>query len=1027
MAIPTYRIFLSAKLLIWSYFLNCIAGAQIIPDTTLGSEQSQLSPNSDTAPQIQIEGGAVRNSNLFHSFQDFNIREAQQVYFGNPAGIENIFSRVTGINNTNILGSLGVTGSANLFFLNPNGIVFGPNARIDIPGSFLATTADSFLFNNFQFSASNPTPVVSSSLLSISTPIGLQFGNTPTSIKVTGSSLIGAIDKTLALVGGDVEIQGNPELSVEQQLSLGTAGGRIELGAVDSNSFVGIDSNNSTLTLEYAQVNQFRDITLSQEALLNVSDFLPIVTGFTISPTGQIIPVFPISDSGSGEVQLNGKRIKLTDGSGIFSFNFFREPGKAIAINASEVLEISGTSRDSRQGSTLNTTTISTGDGGDIDIKVGRLVVRDSGTIATGTFPLSSGRGGNLMVVASESIEVSGSSQISGNSILFVQTSGAGDAGNLILTSPKLLVRDGGEISAATEGSGKGGDIKIAAPEFVELSGTGFKVNRNLMGEVIEVTIVPSSILANTLGSGQAGEVEINTNQLRILDGAEATVSSDAEGDAGMLDIQAQTILLEGQARLSAETTEESTGRGGDIRFNTGLLSISNNSEISVSTLNPQNVNSAGDINIQSLSLVLNNSGRITGETVSGEGGDLSLLSENSITLTNESSISTRGSFSAFGTSGNITLQTNQLTVENNSDITASSAGTGDAGFINIETGSTLLNDGSRITAETSETSTGLGGSIRLDTQRLVINDESEVSVSNLNPRNLQPAGDINIQAQSILLANQSQISAETESGAGGDINIDVDETIELRNGSLITTRAGQEGGGGDGGNIEITAKFIAAVPAEDSNIFANAFSGSGGNILLNADAIFGLFPQERLTRLSDIVASSELGASGMIDINRPDIDPQSSLLQVSTEFRDPEELAVEVCGARGVYQKGKFIITGKSGVPADPLEQLGGGIGIEDLGITPEEESHDSRPTAPQGSIHRRLAKDIPKPLVEAQGWTREANGKVVLTAQVSGTHNRQSICHDYDQSSAFPLSDNSDSVRLDRLQSTTSSAANH
>ena len=575
--------------------------------------------------------------------------------------------------------------------------------------------------------------------------------------------------------------------------------------------------------------------------------------------------------------------------------------------------------------------------------------------------------------------------------------------------------------------AGRGGNIKIFASESIELEGLGFDVERNIAGEIISLTVVPSSILASTSGSGKAGEVELKTNQLRILDGAEATVSSEAEGDAGMLDIQAQTILLESQARLSAETTEESTGRGGDIRFNTGLLSISNNSEISVSTLNPQNVNSAGDINIQSLSLVLSDSGRITGETVSGEGGDLSLLSKDRITLTNESSISTRGSFSAFGTSGNITIQTAQLTVENNSDITASSAGTGDAGFINIETESTVLNDGSRLTAETSETSTGLGGSIRFDTQRLVINDESEISVSNLNPRNLQPAGDINVQAQSIVLANQSQISAETESGAGGDINIEADETIELRNGSLITTRAGQEGGGGDGGNIEITAKFIAAVPAEDSNIFANAFSGSGGNILLNADAIFGLFPQERLTRLSDIVASSELGASGMIDINRPDIDPQSSLLQVSTEFRDPEELAVEVCGARGVYQKGKFIITGKSGVPADPLEQLGGGVGIEDLGITPEEEIHDTRPTAPQGSIRRRLAEDMPKPLVEAQGWTRDANGKVVLTAQVSGTYNRQSICHDYDQSSAFPLSDNSDSVRLDRLQSTTSSAANH
>ena len=124
MVIGAHKNFIGAKFLILSFSINCIANAQIIPDTTLGSEQSAIIPNLDTAPKILIEGGAVRNSSLFHSFQDFNVREAQQVHFGNPVGIQNIFSRVTGSNASNILGTLGVMGSANLFFLNPNGIVF---------------------------------------------------------------------------------------------------------------------------------------------------------------------------------------------------------------------------------------------------------------------------------------------------------------------------------------------------------------------------------------------------------------------------------------------------------------------------------------------------------------------------------------------------------------------------------------------------------------------------------------------------------------------------------------------------------------------------------------------------------------------------------------------------------------------------------------------------------------------------------------------------------------------------------------
>ena len=106
------------------------AKAQIQPDRTLGDESSII--NSITELRSLIEGGATRGSNLFHSFSDFNVGEGSQVYFANPEGIANIFSRVTGSNISEILGTLGVEGTANLFFLNPNGIVFGENAFVDV-------------------------------------------------------------------------------------------------------------------------------------------------------------------------------------------------------------------------------------------------------------------------------------------------------------------------------------------------------------------------------------------------------------------------------------------------------------------------------------------------------------------------------------------------------------------------------------------------------------------------------------------------------------------------------------------------------------------------------------------------------------------------------------------------------------------------------------------------------------------------------------------------------------------------------
>ncbi|HEY9649320.1 MAG TPA: filamentous hemagglutinin N-terminal domain-containing protein, partial [Coleofasciculaceae cyanobacterium] len=133
--------------------------AQIIPDDTLGNESSVVTPNATIQglPADLIEGGASRGAALFHSFLEFNVGEGQRVYFANPTGIDNIFSRVTGKDVSDILGTLGINGGANLFFLNPNGIIFGENAQLDVRGSFVATTANSLVFKNgFEFSAVTP-------------------------------------------------------------------------------------------------------------------------------------------------------------------------------------------------------------------------------------------------------------------------------------------------------------------------------------------------------------------------------------------------------------------------------------------------------------------------------------------------------------------------------------------------------------------------------------------------------------------------------------------------------------------------------------------------------------------------------------------------------------------------------------------------------------------------------------------------------------------------------------------------------
>ncbi|MBD0313607.1 MAG: filamentous hemagglutinin N-terminal domain-containing protein, partial [Microcoleus sp. T3-bin5] len=155
--------------------------AQIIPDNSLGPESSRTVPDTiNNLPSDRITGGAIRGVNLFHSLREFSIPEGRGAYFENPSGIANIFTRVTGGNPSNILGNLGVLGNSNLFLINPKGIVFGPNAQLDLRGSFVGSSASGVVFNNgFEFSSANPQTVP---LLAINIPVGLRFRDTPGAI-----------------------------------------------------------------------------------------------------------------------------------------------------------------------------------------------------------------------------------------------------------------------------------------------------------------------------------------------------------------------------------------------------------------------------------------------------------------------------------------------------------------------------------------------------------------------------------------------------------------------------------------------------------------------------------------------------------------------------------------------------------------------------------------------------------------------------------------------------------------------------
>ncbi len=248
---------------------NC-ASAQITTDGTLPNNSIITSDGNTT----KITGGTQAGSNLFHSFREFSVITGSTVDFNNAVDIQNIISRVTGRSVSNIDGLIRANGRANLFLINPNGIIFGHNASLNIGGSFVASTASSLNFaDGTKFSA---TSGQTAPLLTESIPIGLQFGtnarpirnqsqaspNNAINIFGQGVGLQVQQGKTLALIGGDITLEGG---------NLTASGGRIELGSIAGLGVIGLNVDSNNLRLSFPNNVLLANILLTNGARLDLS------------------------------------------------------------------------------------------------------------------------------------------------------------------------------------------------------------------------------------------------------------------------------------------------------------------------------------------------------------------------------------------------------------------------------------------------------------------------------------------------------------------------------------------------------------------------------------------------------------------------------------------------------------------------------------------------------------------------------------------------------------------------------------
>ncbi|OWY63952.1 hypothetical protein B7486_50005 [cyanobacterium TDX16] len=634
-----YQIWLASTVFLCCFANPVLSQAQVTSDGTLPT-----SVTTEDNRNFTITGGSRAGGNLFHSFGEFSVPIGGEAAFDNTLDVQNIISRVTGGSISKIDGLIRANGSTNLFLLNPNGIIFGRDAKLDIGGSFLATTANrlNFADGNF-FSATDPQ---SQPLLTVSVPIGLQFGNTVGSIvnqslaEDNSGSPVGLQvqpGKTLAMVGGNVFLEGG---------KLTALGGRIELGSIASPDLVSLTPVVAGWSLGYESVQNFQDIQLSQGALVEMSG------------------------ESRGDIQLRGRRIAIADGSSVAEYNDGANPGGTLKVKASEALEVSGSDSE------LATGAFSTGKAADITIETRQLIVSEYSFIDTSSN--GDGRGGNLTVNASDSVVVNGSG---GLSRLSTQAFGGGDAGELQVKTGRLILRDGGQISSSTRDAGNGGNILIDASESVEVSGQGEDaVGRVVKSGLFSETTRPSR---PTPFTGNGGSLKINTGRLFVQDGASISVAAGtgSTGQAGSLDINAlKSVEVSGiGSTLLAESA--SPKPAGNLNISTDNLLVQNGAEVNVSS---EGAGDAGNLQVQANSIRLDNGGKLTATSISGEGGNIELSNLNLLLLRGNSEISTDAT-GGTGNGGNINIDTDLLVGTENSDITANAI-KGRGGNIQINT-----------------------------------------------------------------------------------------------------------------------------------------------------------------------------------------------------------------------------------------------------------------------------------------------------------------------------------------------------
>lgn len=849
--------------------------------------------------------------NLIHTFNKFNINTGESVTFTGPgAGVNvaNVLTRVTGLSSSNINGLLRTSGMplANFFLINPNGVIFGPNAQLDIGGAFVVTTANEIqLADGGRLEVSeNPNDA----LLSSASPSAFGFvTDSPAGIDVDRATLQVADGQTISLVGGDVTIVGGKLVAPSGHVNIVSVGseGQVVMNASQSAPDIqleGFDRHGSVQLTEFAQVN------LDGSPAQQTSGGSLIIRAGSLSVEKSLMKSRTYGEENGGKIAFQVNQLKLVNGAQIQTATVGKGTGSHIIVTGIE----GGKSQSIVLGdpassipsflTTKADTQVAKSRAGNITLKTQRLDVVGPSYIET--FSNDLGGSGDIVIDANlVNLDGLGNLQKTG---IFAEAAGVPGLslplgiGKVDITADSLTMLGGAKIETATRWLPQGAQIAINAQRLsMKDPDTRIAVSDTTVSRFVEQTTTAL--------------IDINAPILELQNGAQISASPNRRQQGGtiMIDSSNRIVLSGPTTAIMAGPEPASVGHSGNILIGTntnrsGDLLVTEGAAISVAT---RSVEPGGTIDIAVRSAVIENGGNITSRSETGaNAGQISLDASDSVLLQSGGLIETEASQAS---GGNIfVLAGSDIALIDSSIITDAAVNGGDIALVAGE--SITLIDSLVSAAAGVE-----GGDILFDAPEVI-----EINNSRLIAAAGEKGGVVSLVSGIDINVSDSTISAESVVD-GGDIELITSRRVELIR-STLTGRAGE-----DGGQITINPKFVIL---ENSLIDGRA-GGKPVQVVITNEA----FEPAAASNLS----TSNLGTSRLVPNKIPgnpvllrdevsriltdafvttaDLDLPADLLPPPTSLQNPQVQLQPHCASQFSGNISSFTVQGRGGNPVVP------------------------------------------------------------------------------------------------------------